>query len=70
MYLYDTLDNKRAKEEILVKTLVTLSELEKTSKVEVWASNFNDHGKDDFIECRFFSKDSDTPYKVKRINGY
>ncbi len=69
MYLYATLDNKQAKEEILVKTLVTLSELEKTSKVEVWTSSFDDIG-DDFCEYRFFSPYSDRPYKVQRTNGY
>ena len=66
MYLYATLDRKQAKEEILIKTLVTLQELEDTDKVEVWASSFNDVG-DDFMEYRFFQKDA---VIVKRTNGY
>lgn len=68
MYILSTITNKDQMANDLFFTL-NAEELNRTERVEVWASNFNDAG-DDFCEARFFEPNSAKPYKTQKVNGY
>lgn len=68
MYLHETLNKSEIEEDEFIDVLLSVEQLDKVEKCEVWCSSFDDPG-EDFCEYRFFNLSSPYPFLTKKQEG-